>query len=154
MRPPVCRLALRDNPTRPRLCPATVSAYPFLPLLVLGAHLSGQPLNPELVALGARLRRTVRTAPEYELYALTDGKRPGLVRRASGGAAIAGEVWDVPTEAVGALLATIEPPLGLGSVTLEDGSVVKGFLCEGYAVEAARDITRFGGWRAAKAAFP
>jgi allophanate hydrolase len=134
------------------LIPAIPSAHPFLPILVLGAHLSGQPLNPELVALGARLRRTVRTAPEYALYALADGKRPGLVRRASGGAAIEGEVWDVPAEAVGALLATIAPPLGLGSVTLEDGSVVKGFLCEAHAVKTARDITGFGGWRAATAA--
>jgi allophanate hydrolase len=131
--------------------PANPSAHPFVPILVLGAHLSGQPLNHGLVALGARLRRTVRTAPEYGLYALADGKRPGLVRHASGGAAIEGEVWDVPAEAIGALLATIAPPLGLGSVTLEDGSVVNGLLCEGYAAETARDITRFGGWRAATA---
>ncbi|HML09746.1 MAG TPA: allophanate hydrolase [Stellaceae bacterium] len=129
--------------------PTIPGAYPFVPILVLGAHLSGQPLNPELVALGARLRRTVRTAPEYGLYALPDGKRPGLVRRASGGGAIEGEVWDVPAAAVGALLARIAPPLGLGSVLLADGSVVKGFLCEASAVETARDITRFGGWRAA-----
>ncbi len=126
-------------------------AHPSLPILVVGAHLSGQPLNQELVALGARLRGAVRTAPEYGLYALADGKRPGLVRRASGGAAIEGEVWDVPTAAIGALLAAIMPPLGLGSVVLEDGGVVKGFLCEAYAVETARDITRFGGWRAAVA---
>jgi allophanate hydrolase len=132
--------------------PAIPSTSPFLPILVLGAHLSGQPLNPDLIALGARLRRTVRTAPEYGLYTLADGKRPGLVRRSSGGASIEGEVWDVPAEAVGALLATIAPPLGLGSVTLEDGSAVSGFLCEAYAIETARDITRFGGWRAATAA--
>lgn len=117
--------------------PANPSAHPFVPILVLGAHLSGQPLNHGLVALGARLRRTVRTAPEYGLYALADGKRPGMVRHASGGAAIEGEVWDVPAEAIGALLATIAPPLGLGSVTLEDGSLVNGFLCEGYAAETA-----------------
>jgi allophanate hydrolase len=140
----------RPYPTAPK--PANLSAHPFVPILVLGAHLSGQPLNHELVALGARLRRTVRTAPEYGLYALADGKRPGLVCHASGGAAIEGEVWDVPAEAIGALLATIAPPLGLGSVTLEDGSVVNGLLCEAYAVETARDITHFGGWRAAMAA--
>ncbi len=145
-------LGATEQPCPAQLNPTNPSAHPFLPILVLGAHLSGQPLNPELVALGARLRRTVRTAPEYGLYALTDGKRPGLVRRASGGAAIEGEVWDIPAAAVGALLATIAPPLGLGSVTLEDGSVVKGFLCEAHIVETARDITRFGGWRAATAA--
>lgn len=139
----------RPYPAAPK--PANLSAHPFLPILVLGAHLSGQPLNHELVALGARLRRTVRTAPEYGLYALADGKRPGLVCRAIGGVAIEGEVWDVPAEAIGALLTTIAPPLGLGSVTLEDGSVVNGLLCEAYAVETARDITHFGGWRAAMA---
>ena len=128
------------------------SAFPFLPVLVLGAHLSGQPLNYQLVSLGARLRRTVRTAPEYQLYVLADGKRPGLVRRASGGAAIEGEIWDVPMAAVGPLLATIPPPLGLGSIALEDGGTVNGFLCEGYAVETARDITHLGSWRAAVAA--
>ena len=144
-------LGATGNPCPPTPISATPSAYPSMPILVLGAHLSGQPLNPELLALGARLRRAVRTAREYGLYALPDGKRPGLVRRANGGAAIEGEVWDVPAEAVGALLATIAPPLGLGSVMLEDGSVVNGFLCEAYVVETARDITRFGGWRAALA---
>ncbi len=132
--------------------PAVPSVHPSLPILVVGAHLSGQPLNHELVALGARLRRTVRTAPEYGLYMLADGKRPGLVRRASGGAAIEGEVWDVPTAAIGALLATIPPPLALGSVALDDRSVVNGFLCEACAAETARDITHFAGWRAAVAA--
>jgi allophanate hydrolase len=124
-------------------------AYPFLPVAVVGAHLSGQKLNHELVALGARLRRTTRTAPEYRLFALPDGKRPGLVRRPGAGVAIEVEVWDVPSAAIGAFLATVAPPLGLGTVVLEDGSSVTGFLCEAHAVESARDISEFGGWRAA-----
>ena len=123
--------------------------YPFLPIAVVGAHLSGQKLNHELVALGARLRQTTRTAPEYRLYALPDGERPGLVRRPGAGVAIEVEVWDVPSTAVGAFLATVAPPLGLGTVALEDGSSVTGFLCEAHAVGAARDISEFGGWRIA-----
>jgi allophanate hydrolase len=131
-----------------------------MPLAVVGAHLMGQPLNRELQIFGAKLRRATRTAPCYRLYALPDGKRPGLVRQADdrgsgSGAAIEVEVWDVPSQAVGAFLAGIAPPLGLGTVELEDGTAVKGFLCEAHAVadgSGARDITAFGGWRAWRAA--
>jgi allophanate hydrolase len=133
----------------PQMAVPCGSPCPFLPLAVVGAHLSGQPLNHELVALGARLRRTARTAPEYRLYTLPDGKRPGLVRRPGAGVAIEVEVWDVPSTAVGAFLAAVAPPLGLGTVALEDGSSVSGFLCEAHAVETARDISEFSGWRAA-----
>jgi allophanate hydrolase len=125
--------------------------FPYVPLAVVGAHLSGQPLNHELVVLGARLRRTTLTAPDYRLYALPDGRRPGLVCRPGEGAAIEVEVWDVPSAALGAFLAGIAPPLGLGMVTLEDGSLITGFLCEAHAVATARDITGFGGWRAWRA---
>jgi allophanate hydrolase len=122
--------------------------YPYLPIAVVGAHLSGQPLNGELLALGARLRRALRTAPQYRLYVLGDGQRPGLVRDPRAGTAIEAEIWDVPVAAIGALLAGIEPPLGLGTIALEDGGTASGFLCEAYAVEGARDISQFGGWRA------
>ncbi|HWD57663.1 MAG TPA: allophanate hydrolase [Stellaceae bacterium] len=127
--------------------PAAVP-FPYLPLAVFGAHLSGMPLNSELLGLGARLRRTMRTAPVYRLYVLPDGKRPGLVRRPHDGVAIDLEVWDVPMEAVGTLLADIAPPLGLGTIALEDGGAVRGFLCEAHAAGEARDISAFGGWRA------
>jgi allophanate hydrolase len=128
--------------------PITAPAFPYLPIAVVGAHLSGQPLNSELTALGARLRRATRTAAEYRLYALPDGKRPGLVRRPGAGAAIEVEVWDMPSAAVGAFVAGIASPLGIGSVRLEDGGEVAGFLCEAHAVDTAHDITDYGGWRA------
>ncbi len=137
-------------PPSPQAAPGA-TGYPYLPIAVVGAHLSGQPLNDELVALGARLRAETRTVPEYRLYALPDGKRPGLVRRPGAGAAIEVEIWDVPTQAVGALLAGIAPPLGLGTLVLADGSEVAGFLCEAHAAETAEDITAFGGWRAWRA---
>jgi allophanate hydrolase len=136
----------------PRPEPNPIPArFPYLPLAVVGAHLSGQPMNGELVALGARLRRATRTACEYRLYALPDGKRPGLVRSPGNGAAIEVEIWDVPSARLGAFLAGIAPPLSLGPLALEDGSTVTGFLCEAHAVEEARDITAFGGWRAWRA---
>jgi allophanate hydrolase len=104
-------------------------------------------LNPELLRLGARLRLTTRTAPEYRLYALPDGKRPGLLRRPDNGAAIEVEVWDVPSTAIGVFLADITPPLALGTLTLVDGANVIGFLAEPYGLADARDITEYGGWR-------
>ena len=123
------------------------TSFPYVPVAVVGAHLSGQPLNHELTALCARLRRTLRTAPEYRLFALPDGKRPGLVRRPGDGVAIEIEVWDVPSDKLGAFAAGIAAPLGLGKVRLADGGEVTGFLCESYAAEGARDISEFGGWR-------
>jgi allophanate hydrolase len=133
-------------PSRPSSSAAT--SFPYVSLAVVGAHLSEQPMNHELVALGARLRRATRTAPEYRLYALPDGKRPGLVHRPGAGVAIEVETWDVPSAALGEFVAGIAAPLGLGKVKLGDGSEVTGFLCEAHAVEDVRDISEFGGWRA------
>ncbi|WP_432019216.1 allophanate hydrolase [Streptomyces sp. 1222.5] len=122
---------------------------PPLPLAVVGAHLAGQPLNGQLLAAGGRLLRTTTTAPVYRLYALdTEPAKPGLVRVGAGGAAVEAEVWRLPAEGLGALAAALPRPMALGSVELADGSSVTGFLCEPLAVEGARDITSFGGWRA------
>jgi allophanate hydrolase len=41
-----------------------VAGPPGVPLVVVGAHLSGLPLNGQLTSAGARLLRAVRTAPE------------------------------------------------------------------------------------------
>lgn len=113
-------------------------------LFCIGAHMSGLPLNHQLTSLGGRFLREARTAPAYRLYAL--GHRPGMLRAASG-AAIAGEVWALPTASVGSLLAQVPPPLGFGTVDLADGPCL-GFLAEAEGVADARDITQFGGWRA------
>ncbi len=113
-------------------------------LFCIGAHMSGLPLNQQILSLGGRFLREAGTAPQYRLHAL--GKRPGLVR-AAGGAVIAGEVWALPTAAIGALLAQVPPPLGFGQVTLIDGPCL-GFLAEAAGVAGAPDITRYGGWRA------
>jgi allophanate hydrolase len=114
----------------------------------VGAHLSGLPLNGELQALGARLLRTTRTAPEYRLFLLpTQPPNPGLLR-AAGGAAIEIEVWTLSVEAFGRFVASVPSPLSIGTVELGDGARVKGFLAEAAATKGARDITEFGGWRA------
>ncbi|RZB13288.1 allophanate hydrolase [Streptomyces sp. F001] len=117
-------------------------------LAVVGAHLSGQPLNPQLLALGARLERTTTTAPEYRLHALrTTPTKPGLVHVGENGSAIEAEVWHLPAEGLGRLLTTLPRPMTLGRVQLADGTSVPGFLCEPAALTDAEDITAYGGWR-------
>jgi allophanate hydrolase len=115
---------------------------------VVGAHLSGLPLNHQLTERNARLGATTQTAPTYRFYALPDGKRPGLIKVHEGGAAIACEVWEMPASQFGSFVAGIPAPLGIGKLELADGSVANGFICEGIGVADAQDITDYGGWRA------
>ncbi|MBI3515430.1 MAG: allophanate hydrolase [Proteobacteria bacterium] len=120
-------------------------------LAVVGAHLSGLPLNHQLIERGARLVGARLTAPLYRLYALpgTVPPKPGLVRTVDrSGGAIAVELWDIPEAAFGGFVDAIAPPLGIGTLVLDDGTTVKGFLAEGYACAEATDITHHGGWRA------
>lgn len=120
-------------------------------LVVVGAHLSGMPLNGELIALGGRLVRAVRTAPDYELYALpgTIPPKPGMLRVEAGqGHALEVEVWTLSPQAFGRFVATIPAPLGVGTVRLHDGSAAQGFLVEAIATKGADAIGHLGGWRA------
>ncbi len=120
-------------------------------LAVVGAHLTGQPLNKQLTERGARLVQTTRTSPGYRLYALanTVPPKPGLVRSPGfEGPGMEVEVWAMPTRHFGSFVAAVPAPLGIGSVELIDGSVVSGFVCEPFAVETATEITHHGGWRA------
>jgi allophanate hydrolase len=117
---------------------------------VCGAHLFGLPLNAQLTSRGGRLLAAVRSAPCYRFYALPGGppRRPGMVRVASGGGSVDMEVWSLPAREFGSFVAGIPAPLGIGTVQLEDGSAVQGFVCEAIATEGAEDITHLGGWRA------
>jgi allophanate hydrolase len=122
----------------------------WIPIAVLGAHLAGEPLNHQLTGAGGRFLRAARTAPRYRFYALpnTQPPKPGLARVESDGVAIELEVWALPAAAFGNFVARIPPPLCIGSLELEDGARLSGFLCEGHALAGAQDISRFGGWRA------
>jgi allophanate hydrolase len=122
----------------------------YLRLAVVGAHLTGMPLNRELAARSAIFVGKTTTAKKYRLFKLTDTvpPKPGLSRcDDEAGAAIEVELWDLPLCAVGGFLAGIPAPLGLGTLELIDGRTVHGFICEGYAVRSGVDITSFGGWR-------
>ena len=122
-----------------------------LPLFVVGAHLSGMPLNKQLTDVGAELEGEVFTDAVYRLFVLpnTTPPKPGLVRDADGqGAAIIGEIWRLEAGDFGRFVAAIPAPLGVGKVKLSDGREVSGFLCEAYAANGGREITALGGWRA------
>jgi allophanate hydrolase len=117
---------------------------------VVGAHLTGQPLNRQLTERGARLVQSCRTSPEYRFYALanTTPPKPGLVREPGfEGPGIALEIWAVPAQHFGSFVAGVPAPLGIGSVQLDTGDWVKGFICEPAGLAGASEITQFGGWR-------
>lgn len=140
-------------PTVPE--PAKSSSEERVKIAVVGAHLSGEPLNYQLIELGGVLVRACRTSPIYKLYALTGTAigKPGLVRQNEGGSAIEVEVWELPIASFGQFVAQIGPPLGIGTLVLEDGSTVQGFLCESYAAASAIDISDLGSWRAYRSRF-
>ncbi len=119
-------------------------------LAVVGAHLSGQPLNGQLTERGAKLLETTRTAAGYRLHALSNVSpaKPGLVFDGTGPGDVEVELWEMDEAAFGSFVAMVPAPLSIGTLTLVDGRTVKGFLCEAHAVRGAKDITEFGGWRA------
>ena len=123
-----------------------------LPLAVFGAHLTDQPLNSQLVDLGARFDAEIATSPDYRLFALqTTPPKPGLVGVQQDGASIVGERWLISPAGLGHFLAALPAPMTLGVVALDDGTELTGFACTPAALTGARDITAFGGWRAYRA---
>ena len=117
---------------------------------VVGAHLAGLPLNYQLTERRGRLEKAARTSANYRLYALpgTTPPKPGMVRDSGHGSAIEVEVWRLPLREYGSFVAGIPSPLGIGQVELESGEWVQGFVCEGWAVQGAEEISQLGGWRA------
>jgi len=135
----------------PEASKVPAAASTMVPIVVVGAHLSGMPLNKELTGPGGRLVKSCRTAGDYRLYALpgTVPAKPGMIREPGfTGAGLAVEVWELPPAAFGQFVARIPAPLGIGKITLDDGSAVSGFLCEPYALAGAEEVTQHGGWRA------
>ena len=122
-----------------------------IPIVVVGAHLTGMPLNHELTTAGGRLVREARTSAEYRLFVLpgTRPAKPGLLREPGfQGPGIVVEVWLLPPDAFGAFVSRIPAPLGIGKISLSDGTSASGFLCEAHGVAGAEEITELGGWRA------
>ena len=119
-------------------------------LAVVGAHLAAMPLHWQLTSRDAKLVRRGKTAPAYKLYAMagTVPPKPALVHVGEGGSAIEIEVYELATEAFGSFVVEVPAPLAIGTVTLDDGTEVKGFVAEPRALDGADDITALGGWRA------
>ena len=133
------------------LASSTRAAPGLIEIAVVGAHLSGMPLNRELTELGGVFLREVKTVADYRLYELagTSPPKPGLLRVAAGtGNAITIEVWALSAAAFGLFVSRIPSPLGIGRIRSADGLEVQGFLCEAEALKGAKDVTAFGGWRA------
>ena len=127
----------------------TIPSPDKVALVVVGAHMSGMPLNNELRILGAHLVERCVTSPDYRLFALPGAvSKPGLLRVGeSDGVSIEAEIWSLSFEAFGRFVATVPPPMSIGTVLLADGRIEKGFLVEAAATQGARDISEFGGWR-------
>jgi allophanate hydrolase len=123
---------------------------PGVLLAVVGAHLAGQPLHWQLTTRGARLVSRTRTAPLYRLYAMAQQQppKPALIHCGPGGQAIELEVYELDIADFGSFVAEVPAPLAIGSVVLDGGSTVRGFVAEPRALEGAIDITAHGGWRA------
>jgi allophanate hydrolase len=118
-------------------------------LAVVGAHLKDMPLHWQLTSRDAKFVGAFETAPEYRLYAIANSvpPKPALVHTGEG-ASIAVEVYELGVAEFGSFTVEVPPPLAIGTVTLADGSSVKGFVAEPRALEGAEDITHLGGWRA------
>ncbi|MDQ0194163.1 allophanate hydrolase [Paenibacillus wynnii] len=119
-------------------------------LAVCGLHMRGFPLEAQMLSCGASFLREVTTAAQYRMVRLEGATpKPGLLKVLRGGDSLSLEVWTMPSTSFGTFVASIPAPLGIGRITLMDGSEVSGFLCESYAAESAEDITSSGGWRQA-----
>jgi allophanate hydrolase len=149
-----CGLGVDRNAVIPDESRVTEQDSDLIEIAVVGAHLTGMPLNHELTAPGGRLIKTCRTAGDYRLFVLpnTTPPKPGLLREPGHrGHGLEVEVWALPADAFGRFVQKIPAPLGIGKVMLDDGSAVSGFVCEAHAVNGAEDVTRYGGWRAYRA---
>jgi allophanate hydrolase len=118
-------------------------------LAVVGAHLKDMPLHWQLTSRNATFLGAFETAPTYRLYAMADSvpPKPALIH-SQDGASIAVEVYELDVAAFGSFVVEVPAPLAIGTVTLTDGTSVKGFVAEPRALTGAEDITHLGGWRA------
>ena len=144
-----CRLPLgaTGHTPLPVISGTAAAVANSIEVVVCGAHLQGQPLNWQLTERDAQLQQATTSAPHYQLYALSDGKRPAMVRDESAGVAIEVEVWSMPHSHFGSFVAGIPAPLGIGKVELADGRWISGFICDGFGLTDAKNISDYGSWR-------
>lgn len=140
-------LAAADLPSPPPL--DLEGKMQTVKLAVVGAHLKDMPLHWQLTSREAKFVGAYETAPNYRLYAMADSvpPKPALVHSKDGGP-IKVEVYELGVAEFGSFVVEVPPPLAIGTVTLADGTSVKGFVAEPRALTGARDITELGGWRA------
>lgn len=140
-------LAAADLPAPPPL--ALEEHMDTVKLAVVGAHLKDMPLHWQLTSRAAEFVAATETAPTYRLYAMANSTppKPALVH-SDDGAAIKVEVYELDVAAFGSFVVEVPAPLAIGTVTLADGTSVKGFVAEPRAMAGAEDITHLGGWRA------
>ncbi len=124
--------------------PATAS------IALVGAHLSGLPLNSLVSGRGGRLLRRARTDAGYRMMRVPGPgvPRPGLITGNGPADGFAIEIWEVPLQTLGALAAELGPPLRFGRLRLSDGTTVLSYLGDDVALAGAQDISEYGGWRA------
>lgn len=149
------KMGATDWPMVPSEHPSFAPSADTIEIAVCGAHMSGLPLNSELTSRGGVFLSAGKTAPDYAFYALPGAgvARPGLVRVPEGsGAAVTVEIWSLPIEQFGSFMKSIPAPLGIGTLTLSDGTQVQGFMCEAIAADGAKDISDLADWRAFMAA--
>ena len=132
----------------PSLSESTPATFDTVDIVVCGAHLDGLPLNWQLTERDAVFIEATRTSKNYRFYALAGGppKRPGLIRDENNGEQIEVEIWRLPSNQFGSFVAGIPQPLGIGKVELEDGRWLSSFICEGYAIHSAQEITELKSW--------
>jgi len=57
------------------------------------------------------------------------------------GVAIEVEVWEIGEREFGRFVDEVPPPLAIGTVCLDGGAEVAGFVCEPHALDGAPDIS-------------
>jgi hypothetical protein len=119
------------------------------PMFLNGGAMRGGPVHHHIESVP--LIGELRTAPKYRFYSVRD-EFPALVATVAGGAAIMGELYDVPIDMLHHSLLPAEPPeLELGTIELGNGLVSFAMLLRREVVERGAgliEITKYGGWRA------
>ena len=116
-------------------------------IAVNGTLMRGLELNPNLLAVGGRFVRETHTEPAYRIWSIND-RHPAMMRVRTGGAAVAVEIWSVPSAGIVSILLEEPSGLSIGKVKLADGTEVLGVLGEPILCEGQLDITEHSGWRA------